>query len=92
VSERPIQHGTCYAYEERGCRCGLCRTNHNERVARNRADRLARGDLNHGARSAYDAGCRCEPCRIARSQAYADLDENGRRKARDLVRLQAGAR
>jgi hypothetical protein len=71
-------HGTASGYERHGCRCDLCRANHNERVARNRADRLASGPLSHGTRSAYDAGCRCAACMEDRRRAYAELSECAR--------------
>lgn len=58
-----------------GCRCENCRAYQQERVARNRRERLARGDLSHGSRSAYDAGCRCETCRAVRSAAYVRLEK-----------------
>lgn len=66
-------HGTyrMYAAPFR-CRCDACRAYQNDRVARNRADRLASGNLNHGTRSAYDAGCKCGSCRLARRAAYLE--------------------
>lgn len=66
-------HGTYAAYFWRDCRCTACATYQSARNARNRADRLASGRLSHGARSAYDAGCRCEPCKEARREAYRRL-------------------
>lgn len=64
-----INHGTCAAYERHGCRCDTCREHHNARVRADRARRLADGNLNHGTRSAYDAGCRCAACKAVRSAA-----------------------
>mgnify|MGYP007115078499 CR=1 FL=1 len=55
-------HGTYVAYARHGCRCDRCATAQRDRVRRNRADRLATGRLNHGTRSARDAGCKCPPC------------------------------
>jgi hypothetical protein len=66
-----IRHGTESAYEWHDCRCDRCRLRHNERVRRNRAERLAAGRLTHGTRSAYDAGCRCDQCRVAKADADA---------------------
>lgn len=60
-------HGTYSRYARQGCRCATCKERQRQRVAANRADRLATGRLNHGTRSAYDAGCRCKDCRRARS-------------------------
>jgi hypothetical protein len=68
-----IIHGTYSAYGRHHCRCDKCRDAHNERVRRNRADRLASGRLSHGTRAAYDCGCRCAPCRAARTGAYNRL-------------------
>ena len=69
-----VMHGTATAYFWDNCRCELCRETHNRRVARNRAERLASGNLNHGTRSAYDCGCRCDPCRNARRETYQRLE------------------
>lgn len=78
---RPAQHGSCARYELDGCRCPLCKHNHNERVKRNRRERLESGLLSHGTRSAYDAGCRCPECAAARRDAYRRLStEYPRRK------------
>lgn len=66
---RPLTHGSKTYYQVYGCRCPECVTYQRERVARNRAERLASGRLTHGTRSAYDAGCRCENCRSARRRA-----------------------
>jgi hypothetical protein len=52
---RSYVHGTYTAYARHGCRCDLCRAYQNERVRRNRADRLAAGRLTHGRRSTWDA-------------------------------------
>jgi hypothetical protein len=71
-------HGTYNAYFWGECRCTLCREGQRQRVARNRAERLASGSLSHGTRSAYDAGCRCEPCKDARRAAYQRLDSERR--------------
>lgn len=65
-----ILHGTYSTYFRRKCRCDECRRYQRERVARNRAERLARGVV-HGSRSSYDAGCRCDYCLGARRLAYA---------------------
>ena len=59
-------HGTYTRYADHGCRCDACRAYQRDRVARNRADRLASGRLNHGTRSARDAGCRCDACVMTR--------------------------
>lgn len=69
LAGKPIADNT---YQRYGCRCHGCRAAHNERVRQNRADRLATGRLNHGTRSAYDAGCRCKgpgSCSAARLAA-----------------------
>ena len=86
---RVTDHGTYAAYK-RGCRCPACSAYQAGRVAANRADRLARlqatddiapaltswqAPIGHGTRSAYDAGCRCEPCRGARKSRYDDAPE-----------------
>lgn len=64
-----------------GCKCVICRAANALRVARNRARRAADPDrLSHGTRSAYDAGCRCEPCTDERRIAY--LREGGYRPHR----------
>ena len=66
-----LRHGTGYAYGKHKCRCDACRTYQNTRVAANRAARLARvGELTHGIRSTYDAGCRCTKCQGVRRKAY----------------------
>ncbi len=57
------------------CRCAECCAYQNERVARNRASRMETGNLNHGTRSAYDAGCKCEGCRMARRNAYVENEQ-----------------
>jgi hypothetical protein len=75
-------HGTYVAYARRGCRCTRCSTYQAERVARNRAERKARGVEKHGVRSSYDAGCRCDECKWARRNAYLRLE-----KARELRAL-----
>ena len=67
-------HGTYQAYFWHDCRCDLCREYQRARVARNRTARRAAGNLDHGTRSAYDAGCRCQPCRNARREAYIRLE------------------
>lgn len=80
-------HGKATAYEKDGCRCEACTDRHNERVAKNRADRLASGRLNHGSRSAYDAGCRCDACKGARRAAAGrerDAARRGRKVAADV--------
>ena len=71
---RSIVHGTYSTYFWHMCRCTECREGQRQRVARNRAERLASGSLSHGTRSAYDAGCRCEPCKDVRREVYARLD------------------
>lgn len=65
-------HGTYTGYYWHKCRCSKCTEYQRTRVARNRADRLASGRLSHGTRSAYDAGCRCEPCLAVRVDADRD--------------------
>lgn len=66
-----IAHGTRRGYDRDRCRCTLCRAVNADRVARNRAARFANPErLNHGHRSAYDAGCRCEACSLVRQSAY----------------------
>ena len=64
------QHGTDYRYTRLGRRCPMCVENHRARIAAERKARLDAGRLNHGTRSAYDAGCRCDECRAARRRAY----------------------
>lgn len=64
-------HGTYAAYFKHKCRCVACSAYQNGRNARNRADRKASGRLNHGTRSAYDAGCRCGACLDVRQARYA---------------------
>ena len=72
-----ITHGSVAGYDWHGCRCTRCTETHSSRVRRNRADRLAAGQLSHGTRSAYDAGCRCEACKQARRAAYIRLGSEG---------------
>lgn len=62
-------HGTYTMYARRGCRCDSCKEYQRARVAKNRSDRLKTGNLSHGTRSAYDAGCRCMDCKVVRSLA-----------------------
>lgn len=62
-------HGTYSQYFRRKCRCEECRAYQRNRVAKNRAERLADGRLSHGKRSAYDAGCRCSQCKAVRIRA-----------------------
>lgn len=64
-----LNHGTYTMYARRKCRCDECKAYQRNRVAKNRAERLATGNLTHGTRSAYDAGCRCMYCKKARSIA-----------------------
>ncbi len=64
-----LNHGTYTMYARRKCRCDECKTYQRNRVAKNRAERLASGKLTHGTRSAYDCGCRCAFCKKARSIA-----------------------
>lgn len=64
-----VGHGTYTQYAIIGCRCDECREYQRCRVARNRLERLTRGIVNHGVRSSYDAGCRCDACKAARSLA-----------------------
>lgn len=70
--EIPMTHAP-RKYED-GCRCEACVFLHNERVKRNRRERLERGELSHGTRSAYDAGCRCADCKRVRAEAYRRLE------------------
>jgi hypothetical protein len=65
------RHGTYAMYFKEKCRCTACRVYQRNRVRRNRAERLATGNLTHGTRSSYDAGCRCMDCYRARQRAYA---------------------
>lgn len=70
-------HGTYSRYGRSGCRCATCTTRQRERVARNRAERLVvllSTPVGHGSRSSYDAGCRCDRCKAARSAAYRRLE------------------
>jgi hypothetical protein len=69
------RHGTYTAYFRHWCRCDACRTYQADRIRRIRADQLATGRLSHGLRSAYDAGCRCEPCRTVKRLADARYRE-----------------
>ena len=71
-------HGTYAAYFRDKCRCPACSTYQSARNARNRADRMAAGRLNHGTRSAYDAGCRCASCVEARGDAYRRLERGAK--------------
>ena len=71
------RHGTYAMYYRGNCNCRRCREYQRQRVARSRAERLATGRLSHGTRSAYDAGCRCDPCKAARREAYLRLDSEG---------------
>lgn len=82
VPELPegAKHGTYSTYFRRKCRCEECRAYQRERVAKNRADRLARGVV-HGSRSSYDAGCRCIPCLKARRKIYPRENAVARQKA-----------
>jgi hypothetical protein len=70
-----IKHGTFGAYFYKGCRCQECRSYQRKRNAANRRERLASGRLSHGTRSAYDCGCRCDPCKGARRGAYDRLEK-----------------
>lgn len=63
-------HGTYTAYARHGCRCDRCRAYQNERVAKNRRERLEAGRLSHGTASAWDAGCRCDACRQRHDQRH----------------------
>ena len=72
-----MTHGTYAEYAKRKCRCDECRAYQNNRVAKNRAERLAEGRISHGTRSGYDAGCRCDECKARRIQAsHALLEHN----------------
>lgn len=70
-----LEHGTYTMYARKKCRCDECRGYQRNRVAKNRADRLKSGNLSHGSRSAYDAGCRCLSCKNARSEAGKTEEE-----------------
>jgi hypothetical protein len=78
MPRRSYVHGTYTAYAHHGCRCDLCRAYQNERVRRNRAERLAAGRLTHGRRSTWDAGCRCDECRAVHRAAHADYRQRQR--------------
>lgn len=65
---RPIVHGA-NTYKRGECRCEICKAGHRDWTRANRKARLETGRLNHGTRSAYDAGCRCFTCRRAKSEA-----------------------
>lgn len=67
-----LEHGTYTMYARRKCRCDKCRGYQRARVAKNRADRLKTGNLSHGSRSSYDAGCRCLACKKSRADASKD--------------------
>jgi hypothetical protein len=76
-----VKHGTYGTYFHLKCRCFACREYQRARVARNRAARLASGNLSHGSRSAYDAGCRCDQCLSARRASYpAEKSQRGQAK------------
>lgn len=80
MSARVTDHGTSAMYKR--CQaCPQCLAYQRNRVAANRADRLARlqqadmapalnpwqHPIGHGTPSSYDAGCRCSRCRQSRS-------------------------
>lgn len=60
-------HG--YVPYTHGCRCDVCREAARLYRRQQRARRLTSGEIVHGVRAAYDAGCRCYPCCAARSAA-----------------------
>ena len=79
------KHGTYTMYARKKCRCDECRSYQNSRVSRNRAQRLADGNLSHGTRSSYDAGCRCTSCSRARQVAYTSgISKNHNHMTRDI--------
>ena len=63
-----LRHGTQYAYEDRGCRCVVCRAWWNERHRRARARQAANlaevtDQLPHGTIGTYrNWRCRCAAC------------------------------
>lgn len=63
-------------YARKKCRCDKCREYQNNRVARNRAERLETGRLNHGTRSARDAGCHCYQCEATRKSPKSGEKHN----------------
>ena len=69
MQKNEVAHGSYRMYFKHKCRCPECKSYQRERVANNRRDRLESGRLNHGSRSAYDCGCRCDKCKEARSAA-----------------------
>lgn len=65
-------HG--YNQYANGCRCEVCREakrDYERKSRKRRAANLSR--VNHGKRSTYDAGCRCDQCYMARMEAYYRL-------------------
>lgn len=61
----------CY---KNGCRNDPCRAAHRLAVKRKRLEQLRTGELPHGTRAGYDAGCRCTRCVCARSAAYHERE------------------
>ena len=65
-----IKHGSQYAYQDRKCRCTVCRGGHAERQHRQALGRAARlfelPESAHGRMSTYTNWyCRCDLCRDA---------------------------
>ena len=76
----PIEHGTFYGYNGRGCRCSECTEANRLQFIKSRAarkQRIASGDADffHNASAYSNWGCRCEICCSAwtekMSKAYA---------------------
>lgn len=87
-----MEHGTVTGYRNHGCRCADCRKAHAEANRRNREDRLASGRLNHGTRSALDAGCRCVACKATKATHLGDYSEMGLTRSDVAALLGIGVR
>lgn len=81
-----MTHGRT-GYERHRCRCSICRAANAAKVAATRARRRARllaspspeSDDGHGTQGGYDAGCRCEACRLVRRIRYWRAEGGPRR-------------
>lgn len=84
-------HGSASTYRSGLCRDECCREPHRIATAKNRADRLKSGRLNHGTRSGYDAGCRCPDCRGARAAAHIRASQRAAQARNAAAQRRQGA-
>jgi hypothetical protein len=71
-NEHEVAHGTATAYNRHKCRCEDCRAAWAEVMRRYRNSSGTRSKAEHGTRSKYVGGCRCDGCRKANSDYQSE--------------------